>query len=120
MKIYIKTFGCRVNQVESEALLEEFLRRGHQIINSPQYADICIINTCSVTRNADRDALKEANLIKRKSPNARLILTGCFARHGTCTECVRGHEKNFLTLIKVTISEFRNRCGLTHTIDTHH
>ncbi|MBO4707702.1 MAG: tRNA (N(6)-L-threonylcarbamoyladenosine(37)-C(2))-methylthiotransferase MtaB [Elusimicrobiaceae bacterium] len=82
MKIYIKTFGCRVNQVESEALLEEFLRRGHQIINSPQYADICIINTCSVTRNADKDALKEANLIKRKNPNARLILTGCFARHG--------------------------------------
>ena len=82
MKIYIKTFGCRVNQVESEALLEEFLRRGHQIINSPQYADICIVNTCSVTRNADKDALKEANLIKRKNPNARLILTGCFARHG--------------------------------------
>ena len=82
MKIYIKTFGCRVNQVESESLLEEFLRRGHQIVSSPQYADICIINTCSVTRNADRDALKEANLIKRKSPNARLILTGCFARHG--------------------------------------
>ena len=82
MKIYIKTFGCRVNQVESEALLEEFLRRGHKIVTTPQYADICLINTCSVTRNADKDALKEANLIKRKNPNARLILTGCFARHG--------------------------------------
>ena len=82
MKIYIKTFGCRVNQVESEALLEEFLRRGHQIIITPQYADICIINTCSVTHKADKDALKEANFIKRKNPNARLILTGCFARHG--------------------------------------
>ena len=79
MKIYIKTFGCRVNQVESEALLEEFLRRGHKIVTTPQYADICLINTCSVTRNADKDALKEANLIKRKNPNARLILTGCFA-----------------------------------------
>ena len=82
MKIYIKTFGCRVNQVESEALLEEFLRRGHTITNTPQDADICLINTCSVTRNADKDALKEANLIKRKNPNARLVLTGCFARHG--------------------------------------
>ncbi len=82
MKIYIKTFGCRVNQVESEALLEEFLRRGHKIVTAPQYADICLINTCSVTHKADKDALKEANLIKRKSPNARLILTGCFARHG--------------------------------------
>ncbi len=82
MKIYIKTFGCRVNQVESEALLEEFLRRGYTITKTPQDADICLINTCSVTRKADKDALKEANTIKRKNPNARLILTGCFARHG--------------------------------------
>lgn len=82
MKIYIKTFGCRVNQVESEALLEEFLRRGHQIVNTPQDADICLLNTCSVTRKADKDALKEANAVKRKNPNARLIFTGCFARHG--------------------------------------
>ncbi|MBO7605705.1 MAG: MiaB/RimO family radical SAM methylthiotransferase, partial [Elusimicrobiaceae bacterium] len=81
MKIYIKTFGCRVNQVESEALLEEFLRRGHTVVKSPQEADVCLINTCSVTRNADKDALKEANLIKRKNAAARLILTGCFARH---------------------------------------
>ncbi len=82
MKIYIKTFGCRVNQVESEALLEEFLCRGHQIVNTPQDADICLLNTCSVTRKADKDALKEANAVKRKNPKARLILTGCFARHG--------------------------------------
>ena len=82
MKIYIKTFGCRVNQVESEALLEEFLRRGHQIVNTPQDADICLLNTCSVTRKADKDALKEANAVKRKNPKARLIFTGCFARHG--------------------------------------
>lgn len=82
MKIYIKTFGCRVNQVESEALLEEFLRRGHTITKTPQDADICLLNTCSVTRKADKDALKESALIKRKNPKARLILTGCFARHG--------------------------------------
>ena len=82
MKIYIKTFGCRVNQVESEALLEEFLCRGHKIVNTPQDADICLLNTCSVTRKADKDALKEANAVKRKNPNARLIFTGCFARHG--------------------------------------
>ena len=82
MKIYIKTFGCRVNQVESEALLEEFLRRGHQIVSTPQYADICLLNTCSVTRKADKDSLKEANFITRKNPKARLIFTGCFARHG--------------------------------------
>ena len=82
MKIYIKTFGCRVNQVESEALLEEFLRRGHTITKTLQDADICLLNTCSVTHKADKDALKESALIKRKNPKARLILTGCFARHG--------------------------------------
>lgn len=82
MKIYIKTFGCRVNQVESEALLEEFLRQGHQIVNTPNEADICLLNTCSVTHKADKDALKEANFIRRKNNAARLIFTGCFARHG--------------------------------------
>ena len=82
MKIYIKTFGCRVNQVESEALLEEFLRQGHQIVNTPNEADICLLNTCSVTHKADKDALKEANFIRRKNNIARLIFTGCFARHG--------------------------------------
>ena len=82
MKIYIKTFGCRVNQVESEALLEEFLRQGHTIVKTPNEADICLLNTCSVTRKADKDSLKEANSITRKNPNARLIFTGCFARHG--------------------------------------
>ena len=83
MKIYIKTFGCRVNQVESEALLEEFLRQGHTIVKTPNEADICLLNTCSVTRKADKDSLKEANSVKRKNPKARVIFTGCFARHGT-------------------------------------
>ncbi len=82
MKIYIKTFGCRVNQVESEALLEEFLRQGHTIVKTPNEADICLLNTCSVTHKADKDALKEANFIRRKNNAARLIFTGCFARHG--------------------------------------
>ena len=63
-------------------MLEEFLRHGHQIVNTPQDADICLLNTCSVTRKADKDALKEANAVKRKNPKARLIFTGCFARHG--------------------------------------
>jgi len=82
MKIYIKTFGCRVNQVESEALLEEFLRQGHTIVKTPNEADICLLNTCSVTRKADKDSLKEANSVRRKNPKARVIFTGCFARHG--------------------------------------
>jgi len=82
MKIYIKTFGCRVNQVESEALLEEFLRQGYTIVKTPNEADICLLNTCSVTRKADKDSLKEANSVRRKNPKARVIFTGCFARHG--------------------------------------
>ena len=53
MKIFIKTFGCRVNQVESEAILEEFSLEGHQIITDFKEADLCLLNTCTVTKNAD-------------------------------------------------------------------
>lgn len=79
MKIFIKTFGCRVNQVESEAILEEFSLGGHQMTADFKEADLCLLNTCTVTKNADKDVEREICRIQKINPAARLIITGCYA-----------------------------------------
>ena len=76
---FIKTFGCRVNQVESQALLEDFLRHGFTPAERFEKADICVLNTCTVTHQADKDVEKLIRQILRRNPTTRLVLTGCYA-----------------------------------------
>ncbi len=76
---FIKTFGCRVNQVESQAILEQFKRAGFTPAENFETADICLLNTCTVTHQADKDVEKLIRQIVRRNPSARLILTGCYA-----------------------------------------
>lgn len=79
MKFFLKTFGCRVNQVESQAIWEQFLRFGAEPASSFETADICVLNTCTVTHQADKDVEKLVRQILRRNPAARLVLTGCYA-----------------------------------------
>lgn len=79
MKFFIKTFGCRVNQVESQAVLENFLREGYTPASSFETADVCLLNTCTVTHQADKDVEKQIRQILRRNPSCRLIVTGCYA-----------------------------------------
>lgn len=78
MKFFLKTFGCRVNQVESQAILEQFRAQGYAPAPFEQ-ADICLLNTCTVTHQADKDVEKLIRQILRRNPSARLVLTGCYA-----------------------------------------
>ena len=78
MKFFLKTFGCRVNQVESQAILEAFTARGYEPAPFEQ-ADICLLNTCTVTHQADKDVEKLIRQILRRNPTTRLVLTGCYA-----------------------------------------
>ena len=79
MKFFLKTFGCRVNQVESQAILEQFAARGWEHAASFEEADLCLLNTCTVTHQADKDVEKLIRQISRRNPSARLVLTGCYA-----------------------------------------
>lgn len=79
MKFFIKTFGCRVNQVESQAVLEQFLAAGALPTKTFEEADLCLLNTCTVTHQADKDVEKTIRQILRRNPAARLVLTGCYA-----------------------------------------
>lgn len=78
MKYAVVTFGCRVNQADSLRLEEQLLASGAES-SSAEHADLVIVNTCSVTATADQGARQTIRRIARLNPNARLVVTGCYA-----------------------------------------
>jgi threonylcarbamoyladenosine tRNA methylthiotransferase MtaB len=72
------TFGCRVNQADSLGFEEELRARG-AIAVAPDAADLVIVNTCSVTATADQGARQTIRRIARDNPDARIVVTGCYA-----------------------------------------
>jgi threonylcarbamoyladenosine tRNA methylthiotransferase MtaB len=79
VKIYVKTFGCRVNQAEGESLKASLLAGGSSESEGFEDADVCVVNTCTVTAEADREALALLRRVTRRNPAARLVVTGCLA-----------------------------------------
>ena len=80
MKIAFTTLGCKLNFAESSALGKALIERGHTKAKQGEQADICIINTCSVTDAADHKDRQMIHRIRRQNPNAILIVTGCYAQ----------------------------------------
>ena len=80
MKIRFVTLGCKLNFAESSAISKALLQRGHTRAKQGDEADICVINTCSVTDNADHKDRQTIHRIHRQNPNAIIIVTGCYAQ----------------------------------------
>ncbi|MBR5326933.1 MAG: radical SAM protein [Paludibacteraceae bacterium] len=80
MKIRFVTLGCKLNFAESSAISKALLQRGHTRAKQGEEADICVINTCSVTDNADHKDRQTIHRIHRQNPNAIIIVTGCYAQ----------------------------------------
>ena len=80
MKIRFVTLGCKLNFAESSAIGKALLQRGHIRAKQGEEADICVINTCSVTDNADHKDRQIIHRIHRQNPNAIIIVTGCYAQ----------------------------------------
>ena len=80
MKIRFVTLGCKLNFAESSAIGKALLQRGHTRAKQGEEADICVINTCSVTDNADHKDRQTIHRIHRQNPNAIIMVTGCYAQ----------------------------------------
>ncbi len=78
MKIKFLTLGCKVNQYETQALIEEFLSCGHQITKAA--ADLYVINTCTVTSRADTKSKEAIIKAKKENPKAKIVACGCLAQ----------------------------------------
>lgn len=82
MKIAFKTFGCKANSLDTDSLFAEAVRRGHEIVDELQPADAYIINSCTVTHAADRDARLSAMRFKRQNPTGLVGVVGCYGQVG--------------------------------------
>ena len=71
------TLGCKLNQAESELLAKRFIESGYRIVNGNE-ADICILNTCTVTHVADRKSRHLVRLLRKRNPEAFIVVTGCY------------------------------------------
>ena len=78
MKVYIETFGCKVNFYESAAMLKLFSESGFETADRMEDADVVVINCCTVTSNADRKDRSYFARVKRDNPEAVTVLTGCW------------------------------------------
>ena len=77
MKVYFYTLGCRVNQYETDAARNLFIEHGHTIVDSPDEADVCVINTCTVTHEADRKSRQSLRKVARINPDTIVVAMGC-------------------------------------------
>src|SRR5215203_2740920 len=78
MRASLLTFGCRVNQAESQAIERELVAAGAEIVHHA-HADLIVVNSCSVTSTADQGTRQSIRRVARENPSARIVVTGCYA-----------------------------------------
>lgn len=80
MKVAFHTLGCKVNQYESEAMAGNFKAEGYEVVGEKDFADVYIINTCTVTAVADKKSRQYIRRMKKVNPDSVIAVTGCYAQ----------------------------------------
>ncbi|MBX3719909.1 MAG: tRNA (N(6)-L-threonylcarbamoyladenosine(37)-C(2))-methylthiotransferase MtaB [Parachlamydiales bacterium] len=78
-KFKVVTLGCRTNQYESQAYADQLVRLGYAQAEEGEAAEICIVNTCTVTESADSSSRYQIRHLARENPGSKLVVTGCLA-----------------------------------------
>ncbi|MBR5571438.1 MAG: tRNA (N(6)-L-threonylcarbamoyladenosine(37)-C(2))-methylthiotransferase MtaB [Oscillospiraceae bacterium] len=80
MRVGIYTLGCKVNQYETQAMEQELLRRGHELVDFTEVADAYIVNTCSVTAVSDKKSRQMLRRCRRLNEEAVVAACGCYVQ----------------------------------------
>src|SRR5882757_5984421 len=73
------TLGCKVNQYETELVREGFLRANFRDVAEGETADLCVVNTCTVTEQGDAKSRQAIRRLARENPESRIVVMGCYA-----------------------------------------
>ena len=79
MKLKTHTLGCKVNQYETEFLREGLATIGYVDAAQDEEADLCVVNTCTVTAEGDAKSRKVVRRLARQNPAAKIVVMGCYA-----------------------------------------
>lgn len=79
-KVFLYTLGCRVNQYDTETIRTDFERLGFAPVSDIREADVCVVNTCSVTAESDRKCRSQIRRLHRLNPRAFFVAAGCYAQ----------------------------------------
>ncbi len=114
-KVAFQTLGCKLNFTETSTIAQDFISNGYARVNFNEPADVYVINTCSVTENANKKARKAIRYAHRISPNSQIAVIGCYAQlkpkeikeiSGVCM--IVGTEEKF-NLVEKIESRFLNK-----------
>ena len=79
-KVAFITLGCKVNQYETNAMAQEFLNKGYEVVEHNKVADVYVINTCTVTNMSDRKSRQMLRRVKELNPSSIVVACGCYAQ----------------------------------------
>jgi len=82
-KVAFHTLGCKVNQYDTQSMLERFVERGYEVVDFNQKADVYVINTCTVTGLGDRKSRQMIRRAYRNNPDAVIAVVGCYAQRAS-------------------------------------
>jgi len=79
-RVALHTLGCKLNFSETSSIGKQFMKNGFEVVDFNQEADVYVINTCTVTENAERDCRQVVRRALRTNPGAYVMVTGCYAQ----------------------------------------
>ncbi len=121
-KVAFYTLGCKVNQYETEAMSELFVNAGYETADFDKYADIYVINTCTVTGMSDRKSRQIIRRAKKHNPNSFVIVAGCYSQVAP-DEVLKIDDVNLVlgtkdrSKIVQLYEENQALCGISHVDD---
>ena len=110
-KIAFITLGCKVNLYDTEAMAELFTEKGYEVVDFEEYADVYLINTCTVTNLGDKKSRQMIRRAKRINPNSVVVATGCYAQ-------VASEEVAKIEGINIVIGT-KNRSEVVETVENY-
>ena len=109
--VAFQTLGCKLNFTETSSLARDFFSKGYAQVGNNDTADLYVINTCSVTDNANKKARKAVRRALRKSPQAKIAVIGCYAQ-------LNPHEIAQIPGVSIVVGA-ENKMNLAGQIEAH-
>ena len=112
MKLKTVTLGCKVNQYETEYLREGLLGIGYRDAQDAEGADLCIVNTCTVTAEGDSKSRQVVRRLARENPSSKIVVMGCYATRDPAAVAALPNVTEVLT-DKRELPDLLGRFGVT-------